>query len=150
MTRRASTNTPGRRSSYVAIATVIHCLLGTGAQACDAAPPPPHDQVAHLSGCVAKLEADLAQLTRQVAALQSQLSQAQAAQRILTVRRVMLEDATTGSTTGVGAPLTSSLTQCPPGSWVSGIEVPRTEPRTGMPLLLRPGRELRYSCRPLK
>ncbi len=138
---------PGRSVSHLALAVALFgCLLGAHARACDTSAIAPQDMSAKLANCVAKLEADVEQLTKQVAALQSLLGQAHEADDVVTVRTVKLDDLPKVNP----PPLASGTVQCPRGSWVSGIEV--MVPATGRePTNPQQGaRVLRYSCRALR
>jgi hypothetical protein len=126
-------------------AAVIVVALCTHARACDTTGVPAQETSAKLAGCVAKLEADLEQLTRQVAALQGMLAQAHEAEDIVMVRTVRLDGPAKNN-----PPLASGTVQCPSGSWVSGIEFLRTDPRPDPSSLQRFAPQLRYSCRALK
>jgi len=131
-----------------AIALIV-CLLGTHARACDTNAIPPQEMSAKLANCVAKLEADVEQLTKQVAALQSLLTRAHEADDIATVRTVKLDDLPKVN----APPLASGTVQCPRGSWMSGIQVVAAGTGAGRELPIqqqRLARELRYSCRALK
>ena len=115
------------------------------ASACDTSSGTTQEHVGRLLSCISKLEADIVQLTKQVANLQTQLNHMHTTQSTVVVRRL----ATAGPAGGLANPLGSSLVQCPPGSWVSGIQVVLAEV-PDLPAVLRPLGELRYSCRPLR
>jgi len=138
---------PGRSVPRLALAVaVIVCLLGAHARACDTSAIPPQEMNAKLASCVAKLEADVEQLTKQVAALQGILAQAHAADDIVIVRTIRLD----GLPNINRPPLASGSVQCPRGSWISGIEAVAVGTGPGQPIQQQPARELRYSCRALK
>jgi len=134
-------------SPSVAAAAVIFLLLGTHARACEANTIPPQDMSAKLASCVAKLEADVEQLSKQVAALQSLLAQAHETENIVTVRSVKLDELPNVN----APPLASGTVQCPRGSWMSGIQIVAAVGTGHEPAIQqRPARELHYSCRALK
>jgi hypothetical protein len=128
-------------------------ISSIGASACIVGKTVTRANFIKLTGCVNNLETSLAKaqndLTTAISALQSEISAMKGATKIAAIRKTDGAVPDAGSYGGFSGTLSTDnpAVQCPPGSWVSGIQGFKVV--ISLPAAVSPIAELRYTCRGL-